>query len=130
MKKINKKDLELTRRIIQVVTIIICAVLIPVFLIFLVSPSVLIPGYSYDEYGNLYIIYTVLFIFVLVLAGGINFIVKRYIKRSIEEVEIVKEEPSRINERQIAGKTICSSCGEEILDSAGDFCSKCGAPIK
>ena len=25
---------------------------------------------------------------------------------------------------------LCSSCGEEILDKTGEFCSKCGAPIK
>lgn len=25
---------------------------------------------------------------------------------------------------------LCSSCGAEILDTSGDFCSKCGAPLK
>ena len=81
----NNKNLKLVGRIIQVFTIIICAVLIPVFLIFLVYPDILIPGYSYDKYAHLYIFYTVLFIFLLALVIGINAIVKRYIKRSIEE---------------------------------------------
>ena len=31
---------------------------------------------------------------------------------------------------QISGKSYCSSCGAEILDKTGAFCSKCGAPFK
>ena len=51
----------------------------------------------------------------------------------IMEAEIVKEEPIEVQEREvkeISGKLYCSSCGEEILDKTGDFCSKCGAPLK
>ena len=51
----------------------------------------------------------------------------------IMEAEIVKEEPIEVQEREvkeISGKLYCSSCGDEILDKTGDFCSKCGAPLK
>ena len=104
MKQMDNKNLELVRRITQVVTIIICAVVIPVLVIFLIYPNLLIPGYNYDDDASLYIFYTILFIFLLALAIGINAIVKRYIKRSIEAVEIVKEEPSKEQPREISGK--------------------------
>jgi len=51
----------------------------------------------------------------------------------IMEAEIVKEEPIEVQEREvkeISGKLYCSSCGAEILDKTGDFCSKCGSPLK
>ena len=48
----------------------------------------------------------------------------------ITEKEPFKEEPIKAPEIEISGKVYCSSCGEEILDRTGDFCSKCGAPIK
>lgn len=130
----KNKDLELGRRIVQVIAIIICAVLIPVFLIFLVSPDILIPGYTYNEDGHLYIIYTSLFIFFMALAIGINAIVKRYIKRSIEENVTIQQQtnqpivPHSVSNNEGNLKN-CSSCGAEILDKIGDFCSKCGAPI-
>ena len=47
-----------------------------------------------------------------------------------KEAGIVKEEPIRVHEREISGKIFCSSCGTELLDKTGPFCSKCGAPIK
>ena len=126
MKKIKIKNLELGRRINQVVTIIICAVVIPVFLIFLAIPDFLIPGYSYSEYASLYLTYTILFIFLLALVIGMNAIVKRYIKRSMEEKQVINKE-NVANEGKLK---ICSSCGAEILDKTGDFCSKCGSPVK
>ena len=119
------KNLELGRRIIQVVSIIICAVLIPILIIFLLFPSFLIPEYNYNEDANIYLTYTVLFIFFIALTIGINVIVKRYIKRSIEENVTIQ--PVSNNKRNLK---LCSSCGAEILDKTGDFCSKCGAPIK
>ncbi len=126
VKKIKIKNLELGRRINQVVTILICAVVIPVFLIFLAYPDFLIPGYSYDEYASLYLIYTILFVFFLALVIGINAIVKRYIKRSMEEKQVINKE-NVTNEGKLK---ICSSCGAEILDKTGDFCSKCGSLVK
>ncbi|MFW9968767.1 MAG: zinc ribbon domain-containing protein [Candidatus Odinarchaeota archaeon] len=47
-----------------------------------------------------------------------------------EKEEIVKKETIRVYEREISGKIYCSSCGAEILDKSGGFCSKCGSPIK
>jgi hypothetical protein len=131
----KSKNLELGRRINQVVSIIICAVLIPLFIIFLILPSLLIPDYNYNEDAHLYLIYTVLFIFFIVLTIGINAIVKRYIKQSIEENVTIQQQLSQpIVQHSVSNNDrnlkLCSSCGEEILDKTGEFCSKCGAPIK
>ena len=131
----KSKNLELGRRINQVVSIIICAVLIPLFIIFLLLPSLLIPGYDYNEDAHLYLIYTILFIFFIALTIGINAIVKRYIKLSMEENVTIQQQPNQpIVQRSVniddRNSKLCSSCGEEILDKTGEFCSKCGAPIK
>ena len=131
----KSKNLELGRRINQVVSILICAILIPLFIIFLLIPSLLIPDYNYNEDAHLYLIYTVLFIFFIVLAIGINAIVKRYIKQSIKENLTIQQQPNQpIVQHSVNSKdrnlNLCSSCGEEILDKTGEFCSKCGAPIK
>jgi len=131
----KSKNLELGRRINQVVSIIICAVLIPLFIIFLLLPSLLIPDYNYNEDAHLYLIYTVLFIFFIALTIGINAIVKRYIKQSIEENVTIQQQLSQpIVQHSVSNNdknlNLCSSCGEEILDKTGEFCSKCGAPIK
>lgn len=128
------KNLELVKRIIQVITITICAVLIIVLLFFLVSPDVLIPGYSYDLYGSLYVIYTVVFIFLLSLTIGINAIVKRYIKRSIEEIVNIQQQTNQPIAQHSTNKNqknlkFCLHCGAEILDKTVDFCSECGAPL-
>jgi len=42
----------------------------------------------------------------------------------------VKEELVKTQESKLPRITYCSSCGAEILDKTGDFCSKCGAPFK
>ena len=42
----------------------------------------------------------------------------------------VKEEPVKAQERELPRITYCSSCGAEVLDRTGDFCSKCGTPYK
>jgi len=128
------KNLELVKRIIQVITIIICAVITPLFLFFLVYPNVLIPGYSSYLYGSLYIIYTVVFIFLLSLTIGINAIVKRYIKRSIEEIVNIQQQTTQPIAQYSTNKNeknlkFCLHCGAEILDKTRDFCSECGAPL-
>ncbi len=69
-------------------------------------------------------------IIIAILVFGETFFLNRV---KIMEAEIVKEEPIEVQEREvkeISGKLYCSSCGEEILDKTGDFCSKCGAPLK
>ena len=110
--------------------------MILLFVIFLLIPSFLIPGYDYDEDANLYLIYSVLFVFFIVLTIGINVIVKRYIKRSIEDNVVVQQlPPNKPIEQHLSSNNkkdlkLCSSCGEDILDKTGGFCSKCGAPIK
>ena len=35
-----------------------------------------------------------------------------------------------LQKSEIERKDFCKSCGTEILDKAGEFCSKCGAPLK
>lgn len=73
---------------------------------------------------------------ILVITIPIIFIRRRKKKIPKEIIPItreipVKEEPKKeVKEREISGRIFCSSCGEEILDKTGDFCSKCGAPIK
>lgn len=128
----NNKNLDLISSITRVVTIIICAVLTPIFIIFLLLPNTLIPGYTYDEYANLYIIYTGLFIFFLALTIGIYAIVKRYVERSIEENVTIQQQTSQpiVQQSVSNNEGICPSCGAEILDKIGGFCSKCGATIK
>ncbi|GAH18257.1 unnamed protein product [marine sediment metagenome] len=69
-------------------------------------------------------------IIIAILIFGETYFLNRV---KIMEAEIVKEEPIEVQEREvkeISGKLYCSSCGEEILDKTGDFCSKCGAPLK
>ena len=69
-------------------------------------------------------------IIIAILVFGETFFLNRV---KIMEAEIVKEEPIEVQEREvkeISGKLYCSSCGDEILDKTGDFCSKCGAPLK
>ena len=85
MKKINIKNLELIRRIIQISTIVYYVLLIPILIWFLIQPGILIPEYNYREYAILYILYTVLFIFTLTLIVGINRVVKRYSKQMLEK---------------------------------------------
>ncbi len=69
-------------------------------------------------------------IIIAILVFGETFFLNRV---KIMEAEIVKEEPIEVQEREvkeISGKLYCSSCGAEILDKTGDFCSKCGSPLK
>ncbi len=41
-----------------------------------------------------------------------------------------KVEISKIQENETSKNIYCQSCGVEIMDKTGDFCSKCGAPFK
>lgn len=67
-------------------------------------------------------------IIIAILVFGETYFLNRV--KFIPVKETIKEEPTKIQEIQISGKIYCSSCGAEILDKTGDFCSKCGAPLK
>ena len=43
---------------------------------------------------------------------------------------IIKKKIYDIHTHEKDKQIICSSCGAEILDKTGEFCSKCGSPIK
>lgn len=58
---------------------------------------------------------------ILVIGGILLLIIKR--KKLLEKTLDVQK-------KEIEEKTFCKSCGEEILDKTGEFCSKCGAPLK
>ena len=81
----NIKNLELVRRIIQIITILLCVIFIPIIIIFSISPDIFISGYNYDEHGKLYIIYDVSLSSLLALFVGINGAVKRYFNREFKE---------------------------------------------
>ena len=61
---------------------------------------------------------------------------RRLIKESVDidnEVNIRhkrKIPEGIIKPEAISIKLHCTNCGTEILDKTGDFCSKCGAPLK
>ena len=92
------------------------------------DPSVVIYSWSRrDTIGN----GTHASIIMLILIFGETFFLNRVkIISEVKKEEYVKEEPPKRETREIVGKVFCSSCGAEILDKTGDFCSKCGAPFK
>jgi len=67
-------------------------------------------------------------IIIAILVFGETFFLNRI--KVITEKEPFKEELIKAPEIEISGKIYCSSCGAEILDKTGDFCSKCGTSIK
>ncbi|MFX1340632.1 MAG: zinc ribbon domain-containing protein [Promethearchaeota archaeon] len=66
---------------------------------------------------------------ILVLFIFLESILQNY-TNILQKDKLVKEEHIIRREREISGKVFCSSCGAEIVDATGDFCSKCGAPLK
>lgn len=68
-------------------------------------------------------------IILIIIISTETFILNR-IKIIQEEAILTKETKREIRNSQILRKLFCSSCGAEILDNSGDFCSKCGAPLK
>ncbi|KKM86921.1 hypothetical protein LCGC14_1274150 [marine sediment metagenome] len=71
-------------------------------------------------YNNLMIIFGVAMYHMLVY--DVVLIVKIATKR--------KEFQNKPKIEEIQMITSCKSCGAEVLDKAGEFCSKCGGPLK
>jgi hypothetical protein len=69
-------------------------------------------------------IWLILWILMIIL----NFITVFFVKseKITTAVEPKREQPVSLGFQ----KVYCSSCGAEILDVAGAFCSKCGTPLK
>ena len=75
----------------------------------------------------------IIIVLVITIAGVLIYRRRKRIREDFIPItrEIpVKEEPVKSQERELPRITYCSSCGAEILDKTGDFCSKCGAPFK
>ncbi|MFX1317293.1 MAG: hypothetical protein ACFE9T_15630 [Promethearchaeota archaeon] len=58
---------------------------------------------------------------VLIIGGILMLIIRK--KKVSEKILDIQEKETEI-------KGYCKSCGAEILDKTGDFCSKCGSPLK
>jgi len=48
----------------------------------------------------------------------------------ISQEIIPREEILKVQEEKGIKVLFCPSCGAKILDKTGDFCSKCGSPLK
>ncbi len=86
-------------------------------------PPTNITSFSYDR-GIVSGFSSAIILMVLIL---IEFIVLEKTSLGRKEdtgVKVVKPEPVQL------AKVLCSSCGSDIVDASGDFCSKCGASIK
>jgi len=128
MVKMDIKNLELVRRIIQILTILLCAIFIPIIIVFSIMPSIFISGYDYNEHGILYIIYDVSFFSLLVLFVGINGAIKRYFNREFKEKQLVKNQKNikdSFESNNIENLKFCSTCREKIKKSA-TYCEFCG----
>ena len=51
-------------------------------------------------------------------------------KKRLPKVEKTREKIDNMPIRQNIHVGICPSCGAEVLDKTGDFCSKCGVSLK
>ena len=76
---------------------------------------------------------TLLFAFYIgfiswILMVILNFITVFFVKS--EKITMAQEPKRQQPVSPGFQKVYCSSCGAEILDVAGGFCSKCGAPLK
>lgn len=81
----DKNKLDLIRKIILIVSIILLVILIPMFIYFLINPEYLIWDYSSQLYGSLYFIYVIYFSISISLIIGINFYLNRYLKHKSEK---------------------------------------------
>ena len=75
------------------------------------------------------IIIPIVVVVVLTIVGVLIYRRRKQIILITREIP-VKEEPVKSQEKKLPRITYCSSCGVEILDITGDFCSECGASIK
>lgn len=116
----DKKKAHFTKLIILTISSILIAILI-----FLSIANVLVL-ISRDYYGtHLYAFYILIIIIIIILdITSIRYLSKHYLREgiiSIESMNLEKKESEEI--------IYCKSCGAEISDKAGEFCSKCGTKI-
>ena len=90
-----------------------------VFLVYYINSNAIFEDYVV---GNVLII-MVEIVLLHIIAYDIALIVKIVIEKKVSKIENVKVESHQVSE-------ICLNCGIKLLDKTGDFCSKCGAPIK
>lgn len=68
---------------------------------------------------------------IIWIITGISIIVLVYTTIKSKEKMVIAVEPKRQPSVSLrTQKVYCSSCGAEILDVTGGFCSKCGTPLK
>lgn len=86
-------------------------------------------GFSHWESFMMMELKAILWIFSSMIFGGIiiaSILYLRLRKKRLTKVEKIDKMPIRQN-RDVG---ICPSCGAEVLDKTGDFCSKCGVSLK
>ena len=143
MSSTNIKKLEINRKIVQIITIVVSVGLIPLAIFAPWSSERIVEdygsyGYSYTAYHyNIYLglAYILPVIALLVINGSL----KRYFKRQRAEIgSPIRVSPTRTvsvaqsssNKQQLllAGSDemqYCIACGKAI-DSVGSFCKYCG----
>ncbi len=126
---IYKEGSKSFRRYLNVLSVLILGigligiVITPNFTVIKEIPPTSITSFSYDR-GLLSGFQSAIILMVFIL---IEFIVleKTSVGRKKDTgKKIAEPEPAK------PAKIFCSSCGSEIVDASGGFCSKCGAPIK
>ena len=143
MSSTNIKKLEITRKIVQIITVVVSVGLIPLAILAPWSSERIVEDYGL--YGYAYTVY--LYNFYLGLAYvlpviallAINGSLKRYFKRYRAEIEApirvapikttsVVQSSSNNQQLLLAGSDdmrYCIACGKSI-DSKGSFCKYCG----
>ena len=89
--------------------------------------------FSHWERFRMWELKTILWIISSIIFSGIIIASILYLilrKKRLTKVEKTGEKIDKIPIRQNRDVGICPSCGAEVLDKTGDFCSKCGASMK
>lgn len=90
-------------------------------------------GFSHWERFMMLELKTILWILSSIIFGGIiiaSILYLRLRKKRLTKVDKTEEKIDKIPIRQNRAVGICPSCGAEVLDKTGDFCSKCGVSLK
>ena len=94
---------------------------IGLFLI-IIGIIVLIYGQIFTAVGNIGVENMVTLIsFIIAVILMINGVLLLIIKKKPQNLQKESQEKER--------EDYCKTCGAEILDKSGEFCSKCGAPL-
>ena len=125
MKEMEFKNL----RILSILLIIGCGLINRIDFIIYIQGT----DFSHWERFMMMELKTILWIISSIIFGGIiiaSILYLRLRKKRLTKAEKIGEKIDKMPIRQNKDVGICPSCGAEVLDKTGDFCSKCGVPLK